>query len=87
MLAWLGKHQQRFDNNTKSVLKFITNKTNKQPSFMDRDDYCSISSTFTVSNTQQTAAASMGEGGAVLTDEKTCYFLVDFLVVLQEQQK
>jgi hypothetical protein len=23
MLAWLQKHQQRFDNNTKSVLKFI----------------------------------------------------------------
>ncbi len=43
---------------------------------MDRDDYCSIFSTFTVSNAQQTAAASMGEGGAVLTDEKTSYFLV-----------
>jgi hypothetical protein len=48
---------------------------------MDRDDYCCISSTFTVSNTQQTAAASMGEGEAVLTDEKTSYFLVDSLLV------
>jgi hypothetical protein len=62
-------------------LNNVTNKTNKQPAFMDRDDYCSIFSTFTVSNTQQTAAASMGEGVAVLTDEKTSYFLVDFLVV------
>jgi hypothetical protein len=62
-------------------LNNMTNITNKLPSFMDRDDYCSISSTFTVCNTHQTAAASMGEGGAVLTDEKTCYFLVDFLLV------
>ncbi len=48
---------------------------------MDRDDHCSISSTFTVSNTQQTAAASMGEGEAALTDQKTSYFLVDSLLV------
>ncbi len=61
-------------------LNIVTNKTNKLPSFMDRDDYCSISSTLTVSNTQQTAAASKGEG-AMLTDEKTSYFLVDFLLV------